>query len=71
MIPHSHHTSDEVRDIVSWIYSLKPSGLVRVFSGFVAEIPVDAKEAATPGYYRLEATYTDPGAGAIPPLSAS
>ena len=71
MIPHSHHTTDEVRDMVSWIYSLKPSGLVRVFSGFVAEIPVDAKEAVTPGYYRLEATYTDRGAGAIPPLSAS
>ncbi len=71
MIPHSHHTADEVRDMVSWIYSLKPSGLVRVFSGFVAEIPVDSKEVETPGYYRLEATYADRGAGVIPPLSAS
>ena len=71
MIPHSYHTADEVRDMVSWIYSLKPSGLVRIFNGFVAEIPVDPKEAETPGYYRLEATYTDRGVGAIPPLSAS
>lgn len=71
MIPHSHHTADEVRDMVSWIYSLKPSGLVRVFSGFVAEISVDSKEVETPGYYRLEATYTDRGAGTIPPLSSS
>jgi cytochrome c len=71
MIPHSHHTVDEVREMVSWIYSLKPSGLVRVFNGFVAEVPVDPRDAATSGYYRLEATYTDRGAGAIPPLSAS
>jgi cytochrome c len=71
MIPHSHHTTDEVRDMVSWIYSLKPSGLVRVFSGFVAEIPVDPKETTTPGYYRLEASYADRGAGVIPSLSAS
>ena len=71
MIPHSHHTADEVREMVSWIYSLEPSGLVRVFSGFVAEIPVYASEVTTTGYYRLEATYTDRGAGSIPPLSAS
>ena len=71
MIPHSHHTVEEVREMVSWIYSLEPSGLVRVFSGFVAEIPVDPKDESTAGYYRLEATYTDRGAGSIPPLSAS
>ena len=71
MIPHSHHTADEVRDMVRWIYSLEPSGLVRVFGGFVAEIPVDPKEESLAGYYRLEATYTDRGAGSIPPLSAS
>jgi cytochrome c len=71
MIPHSHHTVEEVREMVSWIYSLEPSGLVRVFGGFVAEIPVDPKDETSPGYYRLEATYTDRGAGSIPPLSAS
>ncbi len=53
MIPHSHHTADEVRDMVSWIYSLKPSGLVRVFSGFVAEISVDSKEVETPDGARI------------------
>ncbi len=71
MIPHSHHTVEEVREMVSWIYSLEPSGLVRVFGGFVAEIPVDPKDESMAGYYRLEATYTDLGAGTIPPLSAS
>ncbi|MFN8857873.1 MAG: PQQ-dependent sugar dehydrogenase [Planctomycetaceae bacterium] len=71
MIPHSQHTVDEVREMVQWIYSLEPSGLVRVFEGFNGEIPVSAEEAAKPGYYRLEATYVDRGAGDIPPLNTS
>ena len=71
MIPHSHHTEDELRDMVSWIYSLEPGGVVRVFSGFVGEIPVTAEEAARPGHYRLEAAYADLGAGAVPSLSST
>lgn len=71
MIPHSHHTTDELREMVSWIYSLEPAGLVRVFPGFVGEIPVAAEEAGKPGHYRLEASYSDRGAGAVPSLSTS
>ncbi|MFM9116291.1 MAG: carbohydrate-binding protein, partial [Planctomycetota bacterium] len=71
MIPHSQHTADEVRDMVSWIYSLEPAGLVRVFRGFVGEIPVAADDLKKPGYYRLEATYLDRGAGDIPALTGS
>lgn len=71
MIPHSQHTPEEVREMVSWIYSLEPAGLVRVFHGFVGEIPVTKEEAAKPGHYTLEATYVDRGAGTIPPLVAS
>lgn len=71
MIPHSHHSPDELREMVGWIYSLEPAGLVRVFQGFVAEIPVAAEEAAKPGYYRLDAAYTDLGNGIVPPLAAS
>ena len=71
MIPHSHHTVDEVREMVSWVYSLEPAGLVRVFPGFINEIPVSADEAAKPGHYKLEANYVDLGAGNIPALNAS
>ena len=71
MIPHSQHTADEVREMVSWIYSLEPAGLVRVFRGFVGEIPVAADDLKKPGYYRLEATYLDRGAGEIPALTGS
>jgi cytochrome c len=71
MIPHSHNSPDELRDMVSWIYSLEPAGLVRVFQGFVGEIPVNPEEAAKPGHYRLDASYTDLGSGPVPPLAAS
>ena len=71
MIPHSQHTVAEVHEMVSWIYSLEPAGLVRVFPGFVGEIPVLAEDLARPGYYALEANYTDRGAGAIPALAGS
>lgn len=71
MIPHGHHSAEEVREMVGWIYGLQPSGLVRVFSGFVGEVPVSAEEASKPGHYRLEVSYTDLGAGIVPALNAS
>lgn len=71
MIPHSHHTPDEIREMVGWIYSLTPSALTRVFTGFVGSVPVTDDETAKGGRYRLEATYLDRGAGAIPPLAGT
>jgi cytochrome c len=57
--------------MVSWIYSLEPAGLVRVFSGFVGDIPVSKEEGGKSGHYKLEASYIDRGAGAVPPLSST
>lgn len=71
MIPHSQHTLDEIREMVGWVYSLQPDGLVRVFHGFVGEVPVAKEEAAKAGHFRLEANYADRGAGVAPPLNAS
>jgi len=71
MIPHSHHTPDEIREMVGWIYSLTPSALTRVFTGFVGSIPVTPEEAGTRGRYRLEATYLDRGVGGIPALAGT
>lgn len=71
MIPHAQHSEDEIREMVSWIYSLQPGGLVRVFSGFVGEVPIPEDEAGKPGHYRLNASYTDLGAGSLPPLVGS
>ncbi|MCA9038080.1 MAG: carbohydrate-binding protein, partial [Planctomycetaceae bacterium] len=71
MIPHGHHSAEEVREMVGWIYSLQPTGLVRVFNGFVGEIPVNPEEADSPGHYRLDVNYTDLGSGIVPSLSSS
>ena len=69
MLPHSHHTRDEIREMVAWVYALEPATLARVFTGFVGDIPPIA--AAAPGRYRLEATYLDRGAEGVPPLAGS
>ena len=71
MIPHSQHTPEELREMVSWVYQLQPSGLVRIFPGFVGEIPVAAEDTAKPGHYTLEANYVDRGAGEVPALNAT
>lgn len=71
MIPHGHNTPEEIREMVSWVYSLEPTGLTRVFPGFVNTIPISKEETSKPGYFRLEANYIDRGAGEIPPLTAS
>lgn len=71
MIPHGQHTPEEVREMVGWIYSLEPAGLVRVFSGFVGDIPVSPDEGTKGGHYKLEASYVDKGAGSIPALSGA
>ncbi len=70
MIPHGHHSAEDVREMVDWIYSLQPSGLVRVFSGFVGEVPVSAEEGSKAGHYQLAVNYTDRGAGVVPALNA-
>lgn len=71
MIPHSHHTPEEIREMVAWIYSLEPSRLTRLFTGFAGTIPVPADETAPGAMLRVEATYLDRGAGEIPALASS
>jgi cytochrome c len=71
MIPHSHHTPDEIRDMVGWVYSLEPSALARIFNGFVGHVPVTKEDVAKPGHFTLEASYIDRGVGEIPALTTS
>jgi cytochrome c len=71
MIPHAQHSTEEAREMVTWVYGLQPAGLVQVFPGFVGEIPVAKEAAGKKGHYRLEATYVDRGAGDVPALTAS
>ena len=57
--------------MVSWIYGLQSSGLIRVFEGFVGRIPVPTEDVEKSGHYRLDVNYTDRGAGVVPALNAS
>jgi cytochrome c len=71
MIPHPQHTPEQVREMVSWVYSLKPAGAVRVFHGFTGEIAIPVEETSQAGHFILEANYLDRGAEGLPALAAS
>ncbi len=68
MLPHSQHSVDEIREMVSWVYSLEPDNAVRVFDGLVGNIQLTDAEVEKAGHVKLEASYRDLGAGDIPPL---
>lgn len=68
MLPHGQHSLDEIRTMVSWVYSLEADSAVRVFDGFVGDIQLTPEEVDKAGYVQLEANYRDLGAGDIPPL---
>lgn len=69
MLPHQQHTSDEIAQMVSWIYSLDPNKMeLTAQRGIQGEVPVP-KDNAIQGAV-LEASYTDNGAGPAAALSS-
>lgn len=72
MLPHTQHTTEEIRDMVSWVFSLQKDNAVKVYEGFVGEIPVSQEETKNAGHVKLTATYRDLGVqletSEIPPL---
>ncbi|MEK0446739.1 MAG: hypothetical protein RLZZ399_2060 [Verrucomicrobiota bacterium] len=68
MLAHQQHTSDEIAQMVAWIYSIEPgkaaAGAVRGLSGDI--IPTKAS-GITVGF--LEASYTDNGRETASPLT--
>lgn len=68
MLPHSQHSVEEIRDMVSWVYTLEKDNAVKVFDGFVGNIELTPAEVEKAGYVQLEASYRDLGNGEIPPL---
>jgi cytochrome c len=68
MLPHQQHTSDEIAQMVSWIYSLDPNKMEMTSQrGVSGEVPVP-QDASIVGAV-LEASYTDNGAGPAAPLT--
>ncbi|MBI1248006.1 carbohydrate-binding protein [bacterium] len=68
MLPHSQHSMEEIRDMVTWVYSLEADNAVKVFDGLVGDIQLSGDENEKAGYVQLEASYRDLGNGEIPPL---
>jgi len=70
MLPHGHHTRDQITEMVQWVYSLKQGTdkpiLQRGLEGEVV-IPPDAASARA---VRIEATFTDAGNAPAGPLSS-
>lgn len=62
MLPHQQHTSDEIAQMVSWIYSLDPNKLdLTAQRGVTGQVSVPKDNSITGAV--LEASYTDNGAG--------
>lgn len=71
MLPHEQFTSDEIREMVEWVFAAVPNPSTEYRSGLsnIVELLTDKKDFH--GKLRLHATYRDKGWGTIPSLSAS
>ena len=67
MLPHQQHTSDEIAQMVSWIYSLEPGKTgASLQKGLTGEVKAPTDGALKIGV--LEASYLDNGRGDAAPL---
>ena len=67
MLPHQQHTSDEIAQMVSWIYSLEPGKTgASLQKGLAGEVKAPTDGALKIGV--LEASYLDNGRGDAAPL---
>lgn len=69
MLPHEHNSPDEIRQMVEWVFSVKPDQAVRAFKGFAGKIDMQAPPDKTSSYMVLEASYLDLGAEGVPAQS--
>ncbi len=69
MLPHDHNSPDEIRQMVEWVFSVKPDQAVRAFKGFAGKIDMQAPPDKATSYMVLEASYIDLGAEGVPPQS--
>lgn len=69
MLPHEHNSPDEIRQMVEWVFSVKPDQAVRAFKGFAGKIDMQAPSDKATSYMVLEASYLDLGAEGIPAQS--
>ena len=68
MLPHSQHTAQQIREMVSWVYEAKPNPGTQSLRGMVNNITLLEGKSDSKGRLRLMASYQDRGRDAIPSL---
>ncbi len=71
MLPHGHHTPEQIKEMVAWVFSLQPgSEKPQLLRGLTGEITVPAPGNSPPARgLVLEATFTDAGQPPASPLT--
>jgi cytochrome c len=68
MLPHSQHTLEQVREMVTWVYAVKPDPNTQQSKGFSNRVTLLEGKTDVTGALKLTASYRDLGRDSIPPL---
>ncbi len=69
MLPHGHHSREQIAQMVGWVYALKPGAdQPQLQRGLSGEFTIPA-EAAAARAVKIEATFTDAGQAPASPLT--
>jgi cytochrome c len=71
MLPHAQHTSQQIREMVSWVYQAKPNPGAQSIRGMTNYVTLLEGKTDSKGRLRLMASYQDLGRDAIPSLTGS
>ncbi len=70
MLPHGHHSREQIKEMVTWIFSLKPgSEKPQLLRGLTGEVVPPAGDTNVRGMV-IDATFTDAGQPPASPLTA-
>ncbi len=71
MLPHAQHSQQEIREMVDWVFAVKPDPSSEMATGVSNSIGILRDKVDFEGRVRLTANYLDLGREAIPPLTGS
>lgn len=71
MLPHSQHTREQIREMVSWVYQAKPVAGTQSIRGMVGASGVVVDKTEGVKRVQMQASYTDRGRDMIPALTGS
>lgn len=71
MLPHAQHSQQEIRDMVDWVFALKPDPSSAMVTGVSNTVGLLQDKKDFEGGLRLTANYLDLGRDAIPALTGT